>query len=115
MTEHLRYEVITCPACNSKQVGEVCSTFIWNSYVHECTGCEYIIMESEWVVDSFKTEYKVWQAAEFVTADGMPPAQVQEEKYIGLFRVDHKHQLKAMVKRLGYIYKDCYIEEQEPF
>lgn len=41
-------EQIICPECKSIQTATVEHTPLWNSYVHECTECGYIIMESEW-------------------------------------------------------------------
>ena len=47
MTES-HIEKIICPECKSIQTATVEHTPLWNSYVHECTECGYIIMESEW-------------------------------------------------------------------
>lgn len=41
-------ETIWCPECEHKQEAEVLHTFPWNTYIHECTNCDYLIMESEW-------------------------------------------------------------------
>lgn len=41
-------EKIICPECKSIQDAIVEHTPLWNMYVHECTECGYIIMESEW-------------------------------------------------------------------
>lgn len=41
-------EKIICPECDSIQTGIVEHTIPWHSYVHTCTKCKYIIMESEW-------------------------------------------------------------------
>jgi hypothetical protein len=41
-------EEIICPSCNKPQAGTVQYTAIWNIYIHECTLCHYLIMESEW-------------------------------------------------------------------
>lgn len=41
-------ELIICPECKSRQKATVDHTFPFWSYVHVCTECEYIIMESEW-------------------------------------------------------------------
>lgn len=50
MTSH--NETIRCPNCESVQVATVEHTVPWYTYVHTCTNCEYIILESEWgVVD----------------------------------------------------------------
>lgn len=46
--ESAHCEVIRCPECKSIQKAEVTHTRPWYSYVHFCTKCEYIIMESEW-------------------------------------------------------------------
>ncbi len=45
-------ENIVCPGCQSMQSAEVEHTRPWWSYVHTCTECGYIIMESEWDVGS---------------------------------------------------------------
>lgn len=44
----IHYELIECPECKTEQFALVEHTFPFYSYVHECTGCKYIIMESEW-------------------------------------------------------------------
>lgn len=41
-------ETIRCPNCESIQCAEILHTFPWHSYVHNCTSCGYVIMESEW-------------------------------------------------------------------
>ena len=41
-------EAIRCPECSKLQLATVEHTWPWFSYVHECTDCGYIIMESEW-------------------------------------------------------------------
>lgn len=43
-------ETIECPECNHVQEAIVEHTVPWYSYVHICTMCKYIIMESEWKV-----------------------------------------------------------------
>lgn len=48
MESHL--EQIICLECSKVQTAVVEHTIPWNSYIHECTGCGYIIMESEWVL-----------------------------------------------------------------
>jgi uncharacterized Zn finger protein len=48
MTTHT--EKIRCPECKTEQEAKVLHTFPFYSYVHECTECGYIIMESEWIV-----------------------------------------------------------------
>lgn len=48
-------EKIQCPECDEIQEAVVEHTVIWNSYVHECKNCKYIITESEWnKVESLK-------------------------------------------------------------
>ena len=39
---------IICPECNSIQDAVIEDAWPFPIYVHKCTGCEYIIMESEW-------------------------------------------------------------------
>ena len=41
-------ETIICPECSEVQEAVVKHTTIWNIYIHECTYCNHIIMESEW-------------------------------------------------------------------
>lgn len=44
----LHEEEIICPECGLQQWATVEHTIPFASYVHHCTGCKYIIMESEW-------------------------------------------------------------------
>lgn len=44
----MHYEKIKCIDCNHEQIAEVQHTWPWWSYVHTCTRCGYVIMESEW-------------------------------------------------------------------
>lgn len=39
---------IKCPECGSVQKAKVKQTKPFKSYVHICSTCEYVIMESEW-------------------------------------------------------------------
>ena len=39
---------IECPECKSIQTAKVIETIPFFIYVHECTHCNYTIMESEW-------------------------------------------------------------------
>ena len=41
-------DIIQCPVCDLVQVAEIENTFPWGTYIHHCTRCKYIIMESEW-------------------------------------------------------------------
>lgn len=41
-------EKIKCPECGYVQWAQVEHCFPWNSYVHECKKCDWIIMESDW-------------------------------------------------------------------
>ncbi len=41
-------ECISCPNCGSHEKAAVLETVPWHSLVHECTNCQYVIMESEW-------------------------------------------------------------------
>lgn len=41
-------ENIICPNCGHTQQASVLHTNPWWSYVHDCTVCNYTIMESEW-------------------------------------------------------------------
>jgi ribosomal protein S27E len=44
------FEDIICPGCGGVENAEVEHTWPWWAYVHTCTGCGYVIMESEWEV-----------------------------------------------------------------
>jgi len=39
---------IICPQCQSIQDANVEPCWTWDVYIHKCTECKYIIMESEW-------------------------------------------------------------------
>ena len=42
-------EQIVCPECEAEQTGTIdLTTWPWNTYIHTCTNCGYLIMESEW-------------------------------------------------------------------
>jgi uncharacterized protein (DUF2225 family) len=41
-------ETIVCPQCEAVEVATVEHYFPWYAYVHHCSKCGYIIMESEW-------------------------------------------------------------------
>jgi hypothetical protein len=41
-------ELIKCPECGLVQNARVEHTIPWYTYIHHCTQCEYVIMESEW-------------------------------------------------------------------
>jgi ribosomal protein S27E len=49
-------EIIKCCECNKVQVAEVLHTFPWATFIHHCSGCGYIIMESEWDRPVFKKQ-----------------------------------------------------------
>lgn len=42
------FEDIKCPECKSIQQAQVLHTIPFNTYIHTCIHCGYIIMESEW-------------------------------------------------------------------
>jgi len=44
----IREEKIICPQCESIQNAIVEMTKPFPIFIHECTNCKYIIMESEW-------------------------------------------------------------------
>ena len=46
MTTHK--ETICCTECDTKQEAIVEHTYPWFTYIHTCTNCGYLIMESEW-------------------------------------------------------------------
>lgn len=41
-------EKIICPECKSIETATVLHTFPWATFIHECSKCKYVIMESEW-------------------------------------------------------------------
>jgi N6-adenosine-specific RNA methylase IME4/ribosomal protein S27AE len=43
-----RKEFIKCPECGSIELAEIKNTIPFETYIHECSKCEYIIQESEW-------------------------------------------------------------------
>ena len=46
--------MIKCPSCDTVQAAYVEHTEPFDTYIHDCVKCEYIIMESEWdVVEPF--------------------------------------------------------------
>lgn len=52
-------ESIICPECGKVQKAKVKHTMPFDTYIHECKKCKYIIMESEWQrVESDKIENK---------------------------------------------------------
>lgn len=47
-----RTEWIVCPDCSLNQEADVLPTIPFETRIHECEQCGYIIMESEWVIDN---------------------------------------------------------------
>jgi len=43
-----RLEIIECPECKTVQEARPEHTALFVDYSHDCTGCGYMIMESEW-------------------------------------------------------------------
>jgi len=41
-------ETIICPECLHVQEAEVLHTIPFDTYIHACTQCHYLIMESDW-------------------------------------------------------------------
>lgn len=41
-------ESIICPECSQVQKAKIKHTIPFDTYIHECKRCKYIIMESEW-------------------------------------------------------------------
>jgi RNA polymerase subunit RPABC4/transcription elongation factor Spt4 len=41
-------ESIKCPSCGSIELATVEYTKPFNTYIHNCSKCKYVIMESEW-------------------------------------------------------------------
>ncbi len=46
MNQHT--ETIVCPECETLQAATVLHSWPWWTYVHKCSHCRYIILESEW-------------------------------------------------------------------
>lgn len=40
--------IIRCPECGEVQPATILPTIPWNTFIHDCEKCDYIIMESEW-------------------------------------------------------------------
>lgn len=49
--------LIECPECKRIQKAQIELTYPWFSFVHKCTRCKYIIMESEWNKINFKMKF----------------------------------------------------------
>lgn len=47
---------IKCSECETIQTAWVQITFPWNTYIHTCEKCSYVIMESEWEEVKNKTQ-----------------------------------------------------------
>ena len=47
-----RGEWIICPDCSMNQEANVIPTIPFETRIHECEQCGYIITESEWLIDS---------------------------------------------------------------
>lgn len=48
---------IVCPECNHGQVATVEHTFPFYTYIHTCTNCNYLILESEFnIIEEEKNE-----------------------------------------------------------
>jgi hypothetical protein len=41
-------QIIKCPNCESHENSLVKFTWPFNTFIHECKKCKYVIMESEW-------------------------------------------------------------------
>jgi len=39
---------VICPGCGSIELAEIKEGIPWNTYIHNCGKCEFIIMESDW-------------------------------------------------------------------
>lgn len=44
----VRIETIKCPKCGKVQEATIKECSPWDSFVHHCCNCRYVIMESEW-------------------------------------------------------------------
>lgn len=49
---NIRIEWIICPDCSMNQEAEVIPTIPFETRIHECEQCGYLITESEWEIDS---------------------------------------------------------------
>ncbi len=54
MQEELIPVTIICPECGSLEDANIKVGIPWNTYIHECSECKYVIMESEW--DPYRPE-----------------------------------------------------------
>lgn len=52
-----RKELVECPECSFIQFAIVENTPVFDSYVHECKQCGYIITESDWQLASENTKF----------------------------------------------------------
>lgn len=52
-------EKIKCPECKTIQIAIVIHTFPLYTYIHNCTKCKYLIMESEWNKITCKNENSI--------------------------------------------------------
>lgn len=49
---NIRSEWIICPDCSINQEADVIPTIPFETRIHECEQCGYLITESEWQIDS---------------------------------------------------------------
>ena len=48
MTNTSHIEKIRCPKCGCVQYAVVEHGIPWNTYIHYCKQCDFLIMESDW-------------------------------------------------------------------
>lgn len=53
------HELLNCPCCGQRQVAEVLHTRVHDVRLHECIKCDYIITESDWIVQKQIPQEKV--------------------------------------------------------
>ena len=54
MAKQTYNEWIVCPECKTSQEATIEVGIPWNTYIHECEKCKYVIMESDWQIDTDK-------------------------------------------------------------
>jgi len=94
-TENYHLEIIKCPECNAIQHGKVVHSTPFNSYVHFCVECNYIILESEW-----QQVKKV-----FVVTDA-------DENVIGAYETEELAKIICKGNE-EYCYEDHYVNKNE--
>lgn len=94
------------------QAAKVTEAFPWNSRVHECDQCNYVIMESEWEPVGH-TYWNVWSVKD--ANKKVSEIAISESDFIGRYKADRISRLKQMIKLNGHDPKKVYYEQEEPF